>query len=137
MELLVDLGIEAEDAGALDGVAADVAELPGRRFDERVRIPAPRGRRVVEIRADAGRIRPVVAAGGGAGVVHAADSEVPRHAGLQRDDAARLPAADDRVRNAVLDFSVLPLPTGRSYSTEVTERWRVSKDESPRSQRMQ
>src|ERR1019366_8228317 len=92
-----------DDARADNGVAPDIAELSGRSFDKRVRIPVAGRCGFIEIRAGPGRVGAVVSARGRAGVVDAADTQIGRRAALQRHDAARLPAADYRVRHPVRD----------------------------------
>src|SRR4051812_37339147 len=53
-ELLMYFGVEADDAGSLNGIASDVAELSRGRFDERIEVPVTGRRRVLEVRADTG-----------------------------------------------------------------------------------
>src|ERR1022692_1167021 len=113
LELLVQFRVKCKNARGLDGVPADVAEVSRRGFDEGRGIEPTGRRRVAQVGADTGGIGAVVAAVGGACVVYSSDRKRRRQPTLQGKDTAGLPAADNGVRNCILNVQPLALAHGQ------------------------
>src|SRR5512135_604346 len=95
LELLVYFEVELDNPRSPDRIASGIAELSGRSLDKGIQTEISGRGRIVEIRADTRRIGAIVSARTGAGIVHSTNSQIPGLAGLQSQDAADLPTADD------------------------------------------